>query len=125
MQVGARASTGFQPPKRRSIKGWRVKCKERSGADSTRAGSSVEQATGNMEAKMKILGGHIILLFLWVVVASALPETFLIGEKEQHCFYIHAEEKEQFKAQVFVFHGGSRDIVFTVSRSSSMQGRLL
>ena len=70
-----------------------------------------------MKAKMKALSGRILLLFLWLAVASAIPETFLIGEKEEHCFYIHAEEKEQLKAKVFVFHGGSRDIVFAVRHS--------
>lgn len=77
-----------------------------------------------MEAKMGALSGYILLLFLWVMVASASQETFLIGEKEEHCFYIHAEENEEFKARVFVFHGGSRDIVFSVSQSSSWQGTL-
>lgn len=72
---------------------------------------------------MKALSVRILLLFVWQVVASALPEIYLIGEKEQHCFYIHAKEKELFKAKVFVFHGGSRDIEFSVSYSS--QGRFL
>lgn len=52
--------------------------------------------------------------FLSLAVVTALPATVLIGEKEEQCFFAYAERTTKFKAEVFVFHGGSLDIGFSV-----------
>lgn len=52
---------------------------------------------------------------LFLMAVTSLPATVLVGKKEVQCFYQYAERKTKFRATVFVFHGGSRDIGFSVS----------